>query len=158
MHLVRSSPKMLPKSTGSITSLQWKLTLRARSRKWSNNVRFFFLPHRSEFIPEISGPEWHDGIHDARPGFRHPRCGRSNELCRDHEACQINGIFRHRIRYSTYRSHSPISFIPHRLRESTREVEYAKWSVRSHDPTGKFTILLLRRQLLICERGDRCQR
>lgn len=144
MHLVRSSPKMLPKSTGSITSLQWKSTLQARSRRWSNNVRLP-LPRYSELIPKISGPEWHDGIHDARSGFRHPRCGRSNELCGDHEACQINGIFRHRIRYSTYGSHSPISFISYSLRESTREAEYAKWSVRSHDPTGKSTISLLQR-------------
>jgi hypothetical protein len=32
-----------------------------------------------------SGPEWHDGHHDAGPRIRHSWCRRSHVLCRDHE-------------------------------------------------------------------------
>jgi hypothetical protein len=40
--------------------------------------------HQTFFVWN-SGPEWHDGYHDAGPRVRHSRCGRSHVVCRDHE-------------------------------------------------------------------------
>lgn len=85
--LVKSFPKMRPKSTGSTTSLRWRSTLRARFRRWSSNVfdSCWFASSCSRVRPLVSRPEWNDGLDDARSGLCHPRRRRSHEFRRDHE-------------------------------------------------------------------------
>ena len=94
MHSDKSSPKKQQKSTALKTSLRWRSTQRAPSKRWSINVCIFFstcsrasdfLAYTNHQIFFFSGPEWHDGHHDAGPRVRHSWCRRGHVLCRDHE-------------------------------------------------------------------------
>lgn len=110
MHSVKSFPKKRRKSTALKISTPWRSTQRAPSKRWSNNVRL----HLSAFFPApsplpskkkcgslayffkiicYSGSERHDGHLDARSRFRHPRCRRSDVLCRDHEVRRLASQF-----------------------------------------------------------------
>lgn len=89
MPLVKSFPRMRPKSMGLTTSLRWKLTLRAPSRRWSNNVPHLFSSLMLLCLPLVSGPERNDGLDDAGFSIRDPRRRRSHELRRDHEVARV---------------------------------------------------------------------
>ena len=110
-----------------------------------------------------SGPEWHDGHHDAGPRVRHSWCGRGHVLCRDHEvrhgyplrtplhtyvvalpvkknlngqACQIDGILRNCVRHGSNWTHTTLSLFSYRTRKGAGEVIHSEWAYRTNAKSG----------------------
>jgi hypothetical protein len=52
------------------------------------------------------------------------------------QTCQIDGILRHSLRYSTDRTHPPIPLVPNCTRESSGKTESTQWAVWTYDQTG----------------------
>ena len=52
------------------------------------------------------------------------------------QARQVNAILRYRLRYSSYRTYTPIPFFPHRVGEGAWKAQFSRIEVRSYDQPG----------------------